>query len=861
MSDSAVSSRPAPSPIPQSMVPRLFGENYVLVDEIGHGGMATVYAALRGSAEMQRLCAVKTVRYQHGETTYELLTNRFLEEAATVTRLNHDNLVFVFDAGIVNRDLYLAMEYIEGQSLSAIIDRCDQRQMKFPLGMAMHVVHELLSGLSYAHNFDGGKILHRDVSPSNIMASYSGAVKLIDFGLAKSLQGGSRATLSSLALGKSAYMAPEQYWGQGVDDKADVYSLAVVFWELLAGRRLWGSAERPKLAVPHVPPSQFNPDVPQELDRLLQIALADDPADRFTADELAHAVRRYLPDSNLRNRLAEFMRDLFAVEQGAEKARQATWFAKGKTLGVAALKAGAAGPATGPTSLLGTVLDGRYEVRRLIATGSMGWVYEGLHQGIGRKVAIKVPSWSGDAELLARFVREGATVNRINHPNVVDVTDAGRTPSGGAFLVMEYLEGTPLEQLISSPKKLSPERALRIAIEVAKAMEAAHAVSVVHRDLKPANIMLVPSDEGGEDRVKVLDFGVAKLLHAADRSEHDRDLTRPHMLLGTPAYMAPEQIQAGDDPIDGRADLYALGAILYEMLTGQLPFDDEDPESLCRRKLSESPTNIRDLLPQMDAALASLVMKTLSRNVGERPSHATQIRVELERSLAALAQKRAPMAEPRGKRSMMRWYLLAGFVTCVAILFFALRGPSRVPVASEAGVKIAPEVVKTPSPQPPPKQPEVVPEVQVPAEPLVVEVLPKARIPSAPPAATTEPALSRPQAPNNVAAKPIEPVVEANPKQEVPPEPAQESVNEANAALKEGNDAYRRGRFVEALFQGRKAARLGAGSPAFLLIGRAALSMDEYEDAMQAVSAGLILAPGDPDLERMRMAIKEKSGR
>jgi hypothetical protein len=212
----------------------------------------------------------------------------------------------------------------------------------------------------------------------------------------------------------------------------------------------------------------------------------------------------------------------------------------------------------------GRVIDNRYKVLQKIGEGGMGTVYVGEHVEIGKEVAIKIlhPAFSNQQDLVERFRREARAASRIGHPNIIDVTDFGSTEEGCAYFVMEHLDGIDLADILSHERRLEPTRACQIAIQICRALGAAHAAGVVHRDLKPENVFLVSRD-GKADFVKVLDFGIARSVGRSRR------LTNPGIAMGTPEYMAPEQAQGG--VVDQRSDIYAVGALLYEMVTGSPP--------------------------------------------------------------------------------------------------------------------------------------------------------------------------------------------------------------------------------------------------------------------------------------------------
>ena len=241
---------------------------------------------------------------------------------------------------------------------------------------------------------------------------------------------------------------------------------------------------------------------------------------------------------------------------------------------------------------------GPYRIVRLLGEGGMGYVYEGIHETIERRVAIKLlkSEFAKSPEALTRFFNEARIVNRIEHESLVEVSDHGQMPDGTVFLVMEYVRGemlrTRLNRLQPTGQRIAMEQTVTIMWQVAEALAAAHDKGVVHRDLKPDNIMLVPASalQGGE-RVKILDFGIAKLLQAS------QVVTLQSRMMGTPLYMSPEQCRSATD-LDGRSDVYALGVMLYELLAGRPPFYADKLEALLAQHLFFEPDPLNQVAPQ-----------------------------------------------------------------------------------------------------------------------------------------------------------------------------------------------------------------------------------------------------------------------
>jgi serine/threonine-protein kinase len=251
---------------------------------------------------------------------------------------------------------------------------------------------------------------------------------------------------------------------------------------------------------------------------------------------------------------------------------------------------------------------GDYVVERLIAHGGCGHVYAAEHTVLGRRAALKVlrRDLSSAQDAVARFVREARAVNAIRHPNIVDIYEFGRLPDGRPYHVMELLDGDELESILRHDGPFSPARALEVLRPVCSAVEAAHAMGVIHRDLKASNIMLGTRD--GQPRVTLLDFGIAKLI---DRSAIGVTTSTPiGQHIGTPYAMAPEQIRG--TAVDARTDVYAMGVLLFQLLTGRVPFQADDNQEIERMHLDEEPpkpSRYVDATPQIDMVVLCCMAK------------------------------------------------------------------------------------------------------------------------------------------------------------------------------------------------------------------------------------------------------------
>ncbi len=264
-----------------------------------------------------------------------------------------------------------------------------------------------------------------------------------------------------------------------------------------------------------------------------------------------------------------------------------------------------------PDSLVGTTLSGKYRIDARLNEGGMGTVYRGTHVLMDKTVAIKVlrPSLAADEKIVARFSREARAASRISHPNALTVTDFGEDESGHVFLVMEFLSGKTLKQLLRDEGPLPLARVVDITRQMGDALNAAHEQGVVHRDLKSDNIMLVDTMAG--DHAKVLDFGIAK-INEPDGSPVDTGLTAPNLVIGTPQYMSPEQCSQ-DVEIDARSDIYSLGVILFEMLVGHVPFSGDSPTMVMMKHLQEPVPSVLEERSDVPASVARVVARAMAK--------------------------------------------------------------------------------------------------------------------------------------------------------------------------------------------------------------------------------------------------------
>ena len=416
--------------------------------------------------------------------------------------------------------------------------------------------------------------------------------------------------------------------------------------------------------------------------------------------------------------------------------------------------------------MAGTLI-GSYRLLEEISTGGMGTVYKAKHELIGRPAAVKLLRADLDTrqEIIDRFFNEARAATAIRHPGIVEIFDFGYTEDGHGYLVMELLVGKTLKRAIADVGRYTEPEAAAIARGIASALKAAHAQGIYHRDLKPDNVFLVPDLEGatGSVRPKVLDFGIAKLTE--DGAGH----TKMGMLIGTPSYMAPEQAREAS-AVDHRADLYSLGCILYEMLTGRPPFVSEGAGEIVAMHLMDEPMPPRSLESHITPAMDAIVLRLLEKDPAKRFQSASELMQALTplmngaRDLVLMSGPRtavhprnepstlrefvAPVASTQLTRPRSRIPLIAGVVTVLVaigvVAILAMRGddePAKVEVIKATPPPAPAPAVKRdePTPRAPetaPSPPPITETKQVPGKPPIV-VKPPVTTPKKPPPGPT----------------------------------------------------------------------------------------------------------------------------
>ncbi len=836
--------------VPRSGLPRSF-ERFKLLRRIARGGMGEVYLATSGGIEgAERPVVIKIIRPDH-DTDSSFLA-RFLDEARIQAQLHHPGVAQILEASTDQGGKpYVVVEYVEGKNLSDVRSRAATLGVRIDWPEALALAIGIGDALAHVHERTDAEgrpldIVHRDLSPQNVMLGYGGDVKLIDFGTAR---GENRRchTIAGVVFAKPGYVAPEVANNTPGGVPADLYAFGVILWELCAGRRFLVGEPSAHLAAVGAGKKSPTPvaqavGAPADLDRVIERLTAVRVEDRYQSArhvvaDLVRLLQRAASladgDRSVRGRLAHLMHRLYP----AEPARSRGEFQSLVTAARSALAPSAALPPSPPTPEVSSVLPGtRYHIERELGRGAMGVVYEATHLDLGRKVALKVLDHEcSGGESRGRFTAEARAVAKVSHEGLVSLYELGFTSEGRPFYAMELVEGETLERRLVREGRLPWRESVALVIKACRAVEAAHEAELVHRDIKPGNLML--SDDGG---LKLLDFGIVKSESELEPSREGDGTAL--VVVGTPEYMAPEQARGA---ADARSNVYALGGVLYELCTGSLPHHAASAVALIELKLSAPLTPASAAAPDADLprALDRVLTRALAASPEARFSNAADFRHALEtliddRARARLRRRRAGGA-------------LVGLLTVAA----ALVAGAHLTQPASAGVARAWKVgrglveqalalgdkAKAPQPVAAVKHPLVAPTIEPAPKPASVPSFAEdTEVEHAEAAATDE--VSEPAA---VAEAPAESAVVADATPAAGTSAAAPSPD-AQAALAEFRDLTARGRTLKALHVIRTAAKALPREPVILeAYAGAARESKAWGEARRAAAAWVKVNPSN----------------
>ena len=452
------------------------------------------------------------------------------------------------------------------------------------LDRKLQIMIGVCEGLAFSHS---RSIIHRDIKPANLFITKDDQVKVLDFGLARIAS--SKLTRTGLVFGTPDYMSPEQVRGKVVDERSDIFSLGAVFYQVLSARKPFAAKALPEVmrkVLIEEPPPLTHAEAPPSLARIVVRALQKDPLNRY-------------------QKVEELLADLRGVDPD-EEAETASAEAEPRQID-------------------------RYQVRERVGQGGMGVVYRARDPVLDRDVAIKsmLVDFGIDHEARARFQQEARAAARLQHPNIVTIYEFGEKDDS-PYLIMEFLGGDDLEGLMQRDPTLSLTRRLDIVAQLCDGLAFAHEQDVVHRDIKPGNVRVL---EDGS--VKLLDFGIATVQTDATAGT----------FAGSAAYASPEQLSM--ERVDGRSDLFSVGVLAYELLTGRLPFVGDSPAAVAYQVLHEEPPSLRSVAPQLPERLETVITKALQKAPAQRWSSAQELGDAL-RAVAREVEEAAPV-QPRDR--------------------------------------------------------------------------------------------------------------------------------------------------------------------------------------------------------------------
>lgn len=622
---------------------------------LGKGSMAKVYEARQIS--LRRHVALKVL--EEGLFTPGENVKRFLREAEALARLEHAHIVPVYAAGEQSPYYYFAMRLIRGGTLDEAMRNGIKR------AAALEWAGDICRGLAFAH---ASGVVHRDLKPTNVLI-HDGVALLSDFGLAR-LRDASTVTQLGHVLGTPLYMSPEQTLGETAGPPADCFALGIIIYQMLTGHHPFireeakglSKAERRTRLFQRIqhsefrPPSQIDAEIPPSFERLILKALARRPEDRFAdgpamlqALEAAEATQT--PGDERVIRAAKGTTDPGQTPDRQSPGEKEVIHHHGSTVAMpsaeavteiapstSAQKGHGIGSWAGASKIAAPSRLGRYSIVKELGHGGQGVVYEAHDPVLDRSIALKVlrRDAATDPRLADLFWHEARVAARLSHPHIITIYDFG-IEEKSEYLTMQLIDGPSLDRLLEKRGKLPPLFALQVAIQAADALGFAHQAGVIHLDVKPGNILIQKTlrsagissrvsavhSELGFPHALLTDFTMSRMRHALHKQRHAAQHLEP--LSGTVPYCSPEQLSGGSDALSPASDLFSLGAVLHEMLTGQQLFDADDP-SISRELVLSGPVPApSSLAAEVPPELDSLCEKLLRRDAKERLQTAAEM--------------------------------------------------------------------------------------------------------------------------------------------------------------------------------------------------------------------------------------------
>jgi serine/threonine-protein kinase len=653
---------------------------------LGRGGCGEVYRAYDPTLDREVALKILVARDDSGAGG----SREVVREARAAAKVRHPNVVTVYEIGqSENAVPFIVMELLRGKPLSDYLSS----SRVIPMAKRIRWLLEIAGALGAAH---ARGLVHRDVKPNNVMICEDGSAKVFDFGIAKrTLRDGdapvSSQTVAGGVVGTPRYMAPEQRRGENLDGRTDQFAWGLVAYELLSGVSAISADAWFAHDGPERPLAEVANGVPPHVVSAVARALCPTRENRFqTMEDLVLALgdsssERPMPmestvgEVSVQGSLDPTVRDAHS-DRGLDP---------------------------------GTVIAEKYRIDGRLGEGGMGIVLRAHHLLLDQPVALKIlrPEIAARPTAVTRFLNEARAALRIQSPHVGRVIDVGSAATG-PFIVLELLDGVDLSRLLEGNGPLPVVTAVDYVLQALEAVAEAHALGIVHRDLKPANLFLARRASGG-GMIKVLDFGISK-LPLLTPSGAAPDVTLSNTILGSPRYMSPEQVLDAKN-VDGRADVWAIGIILYELLTGKVPFSGATGRSLLEEVLSAPIPSPSTLRPDLPPGLEEVILRCLERNVEKRFADALAIahalapfgqrdssRLAVDRIAAVMratttqSQVAVPLDVAPRAAAARRWPYVAG--TGIAIALAALYGVRHTAGSDAESMPVATTIAAQPVP-------------------------------------------------------------------------------------------------------------------------------------------------------------------
>ncbi|MCK4764945.1 MAG: protein kinase [Candidatus Aminicenantes bacterium] len=533
--------------------------------------------------------------FQDSVQEFEKIKENFIEELDSFWKIDHPNIIKIYDRDVMERETdgieipYIIMQYVNGTPLHHII----KESSPLEIGRVNSISRNILDAIAVIHERG---IIHKDIKPANIMIEKeSGNAILIDFGITKDILKDPIISVTGGRPGIEFYMSPEQFMGSSDIGKAtDIYSFGVILYEMLAGEPPFKGkpfeVANAHLNAPIPDIREINPELPKGIERVIETAMAKKPSDRFASAE-------------------EFKQSLLKADARLEDDND--WKEVDAKIG------------------------GTYETEYCLYTGNWFKVYRVRHRRLGSFRILKIMRYSQlkekDEKYVRKFtnrlVREAQLLANLKHENIVKIYDINTTKKNDIpYLIMEYVEGKNLAQLLKNQKPLNFEHSLKIASGTLSALREMHRQKkpIIHRDIKPENIIIEKRDEKEDIGSPILiDFGLAKSIR--DTSS----LTATKEVIGSFFYMPPEQWK-GMSKVDTASDVYAFGVVFFEMLTGERPFKGDDASTLMHEHLDANVPNVRKINPSLPGGVEKIIEKAMAKKPKDRYRDAGEFLAALE---------------------------------------------------------------------------------------------------------------------------------------------------------------------------------------------------------------------------------------